>query len=393
MAQPLEGIRVIDLTTMISGPLATAILADQGAEVIKIERPDGGDHTRNVAGRRNGVSASFLHANRGKRSVALDLKRPAALEAVLRLAGTADVFVQNFRPGVAERIGLGEAAIRARRPDIVHASIAGFGFDGPFAGKPVYDPLIQALSGLASVQGAGGRPRLVRTILPDKATAMQAAQAISAALVGRARTGQGQTVTLSMLDTVVWFLFASDMSGLTFVGDEAAEPGEAQSYVELIYDTADGHIAVSALADRDWAGLARAVGRPDWLKDPRFATVELREVNKAARLELTQAMLLTATTAEWMARLEAEDVPCAPALTRAEMLAHPQVAANGAVAEGEHPEAGRVRYAPPPARFGGEALVPRPSRPLGADTADVLAGLGYGPAEIAAIAGRPEAAE
>ncbi len=393
MAQPLEGIRVIDLTTMISGPLATAILADQGAAVIKIERPGLGDHTRTVAGRRGGVSASFLHANRGKRSVALDLKAPAALEVVLRLAERADVFVQNFRPGVAERIGLGEAAVRARRPDIVYASIAGFGFEGPFAGKPVYDPLIQALSGLSSVQGAGGRPRLVRTILPDKATAMQAAQAITAALVGRARTGQGQTITLSMLDTIVWFLFASDMTGLTFVGDEAPEPGAAQSFVELIYETADGHIAVSALADRDWRGLARAVGRPDWIEDPRFATVELREVNKTERLELTQAALLGATNAEWMARLEAEDVPCAPALSRGEMLAHPQIAANGTVAEADHPEAGRVRYARPPARFGGRAVTPAPARPLGADTAAVLAELGYGAEAIAALAPRQEAAE
>ncbi|MEL6220629.1 MAG: CoA transferase, partial [Pseudomonadota bacterium] len=205
MSGPLAGVRVVDLTTMIAGPLATCILADQGAEVIKIEHPRGGDHSRQVADRRGGFSASFLHNNRGKRSVTLDLKSPRGREAVLRIAASADVFVQNFRPGVVERLGLDEPAVRAVRPDIIYASIAGFGFEGPMAKRPVYDPLIQALSGLASVQGAGGRPRLVRTILPDKVTAIQASQAITAALFARARSGEGQHLRLSMLDTITAF--------------------------------------------------------------------------------------------------------------------------------------------------------------------------------------------
>ncbi|MEM1346816.1 MAG: CoA transferase, partial [Pseudomonadota bacterium] len=205
---PLQGIRIIDLTAMIAGPLATQTLADQGAEVIKIERLDGGDHTRKVAGRRGGFSASFLNNNRSKRSVALDLKDPRGVEAVLRLCEGADVFVQNFRPGKAEAMGLGFEEVKARRADIVYCSIAGFGFSGPYAHKPVYDPLIQALSGLASVQGGSdnARPRLVRTIVPDKVTAIQAAQAITAALLARTRTGQGTHITLSMLDAVVAFL-------------------------------------------------------------------------------------------------------------------------------------------------------------------------------------------
>ncbi|MFT6222901.1 MAG: crotonobetainyl-CoA:carnitine CoA-transferase CaiB-like acyl-CoA transferase, partial [Paracoccaceae bacterium] len=173
MPGPLNGIRIVDLTTMISGPLATMIMADQGADVIKIEHPDGGDHSRHVADRRGGFAASFLNNNRNKRSVTLNLKDPRGVEAVLKLCAGADVFVQNFRPGVAERIGLGEDAVRAAKSDIVYASIAGFGFDGDMARKPVYDPLIQALSGLASVQGGAdqARPRLIRTILPDKVTA------------------------------------------------------------------------------------------------------------------------------------------------------------------------------------------------------------------------------
>src|SRR6201999_4587476 len=196
MPGPLDGYRIVDVTSMISGPLATMILADQGADVIKVENPEGGDHTRAANNSRNGFSASFLNNNRNKRSVALDLKQPAALQAMLRLLGTADVFVQNFRPGVADRMGLGEDAVRAVAPTIVYVSISGFGETGPYAQKPVYDPLIQGVSGLASIQAGSDseRPRLVRTILPDKLTGVTAAQAITAALFHKARTGQGQHV-------------------------------------------------------------------------------------------------------------------------------------------------------------------------------------------------------
>ena len=388
MSGPLQGFRVIDLTTMISGPLATMTLADQGAEVIKIEHPEGGDLSRRVAGRRGGFAAAYLNNNRGKKSVTLNLKDPRGVEALLRLCETADVFVQNFRPGVIERLGLGEDAVRAVRPDMIYTSITGFGFEGEWAGKPVYDPLIQALSGLASVQGGGGRPRLVRTILPDKLTGIQAAQAITAALLARARTGKGSHVQISMLDTVLAFLWSSDMAGHTFVGDEAApEAGtEAQSFVELIYQTADGWMAVSAHTDSTWKGLAAAVGCPDWLDDPRFVTVAAREENKPARLELTQAELLKDTTENWMRRLTIEDVPCAPVLTRDQVYKHPQVAANGIVFEPDHPQAGRIRQTRTPARFSATPPdVPAPARRLGEDTRAVLAQAGYDPDSISRL--------
>jgi crotonobetainyl-CoA:carnitine CoA-transferase CaiB-like acyl-CoA transferase len=382
MSGPLHGFRVIDLTTMISGPLATMTLADQGAEVIKIEHPEGGDHSRQVTGRRGGFSASFLNNNRGKKSVTLNLKEPRGIEAALRLCETADVFVQNFRPGVAERIGLGEAAVRAVRPDIIYTSIAGFGFTGEWARKPVYDPLIQALSGLASVQGGAdaARPRLVRTILPDKLTAIQTAQAITAALLARTRTGEGSQVRISMLDTVLAFLWSSDMAGYTFVGDELepAKGDDAQSFVELIYQTADGWMAVSAHTDSTWSGLSAAVGRPEWLEDPRFATVAAREENKPARLELTQEVLLEDTTENWMQRLGAHDVPCAPVLMRDQVYSHPQVQANETVIELEHPQAGRIRQARTSAQFSATPPEPpEPARKLGQDTRAVLAQAGY----------------
>ena len=222
MPGPLHGFRVVDLTSMISGPLATMILADQGADVIKVENPDGGDHTRAANNRRGGFSAGFLNNNRNKRSVALDLRDPKAKQALLRLVATADVFVQNFRPGVADRMGFGEDALRAVKNDLIYVSISGFGETGPYAAKPVYDPLIQGVSGLASIQAGHDkeRPRLVRTIVPDKMTAITASQAITAALLSRERTGLGQHVRLSMLDAVVAFLWASDMGSQTFVRSE-----------------------------------------------------------------------------------------------------------------------------------------------------------------------------
>ncbi|MEO0819058.1 MAG: CoA transferase [Pseudomonadota bacterium] len=387
MPGPLEGIRILDLTAMISGPTATMMLGDQGAEVIKVENPERGDHTRQVSTRRNGVSASFVNNNRNKRSVALNLKDPRGVEAFLRLARGVDVVVQNFRPGVAERIGVGEAAVRAVAPGVIYVSISGFGETGPYAQKPVYDPLVQSLSGLTTVQGGSdqARPRLVRTILPDKLTGYAAAQAITAALVHRLRTGEGQHITLSMLDTVVAFLWGSDMGAHTFLGDELVEE-TAQSFIDLIYETEDGHISVAVQSDKEWRGLCRAFGTPDWLEDPRFATVALRQQNIDARLELTQSVLATGTSAHWLARLEAEEVPCAPVLTRREMIRHPQIAANGIVVETAHPEAGLLRQTRPAPRFSGTPLAaPAPAQALGQDTAAVLAEAGYSAGEIAAL--------
>src|SRR6478672_4958228 len=312
MPGPLHGYRIVDLTSNVAGPLATMILGDQGADVIKVEAPDG-DSTRHGANRRGGFTASFVSNNRNKRSIVLNLKEPVALDVLKRLAATADVFVQNFRPGVAERLGVGEDAIRAVKPDIVYVSTSGFGEKGPYAQAPAYDPVIQGFSGLATVQAGSDRerPRLVRTILPDKLTAITASQAITAALLARERTGEGQHVRLSMLEAVIAFLWASDMGGQTFVGDEPARQ-EAATAFDLIYETADGYMTVAPLTDRHWAGLARAAGRPEWLEDERFKTSALRQRNIDARLELTQEALLARPAAEWLERLTAVGVPCAP---------------------------------------------------------------------------------
>jgi crotonobetainyl-CoA:carnitine CoA-transferase CaiB-like acyl-CoA transferase len=387
MPGPLHGYRIVDLTSNVAGPLATMILADQGADVIKVEAPDWGDATRTGGHRRAGFTASFLNNNRNKRSIVLDLKSAGGHEAVLRLAARADVFVQNFRPGVAERLGVGEEPIRAVSPKIVYVSISGFGEKGPYAEKPAYDPVIQGFSGLATVQAGSdeARPRLLRTILPDKLTAITASQAITAALVARQRTGEGQHVRLSMLEAVLAFLWASDMSGQTFVGDEPARQ-EAASAFDLIYETADGYMTVAALTDRQWAGLARVAGRPEWIEDERFKTSALRQKNIDARLELTQQALLACPAAEWVEALTAAGVPCGPVLTRNQVIHHPQVAALGLVVETEHPRAGRLRQTRAAARFSQTPPEIRHGAPgLGEHTQEVLAELGYPAAEIAAL--------
>jgi crotonobetainyl-CoA:carnitine CoA-transferase CaiB-like acyl-CoA transferase len=394
MPGPLDGYRIVDLTSNVSGPLATMILADQGADVIKVEPPDGGDHTRFGANLRGGFSVSFLNNNRNKRSVVLDLKSLPALAALKRLAATADVFVQNYRPGVADRLGVGEDAIRAVKPEIVYVSISGFGEIGPLADRPAYDPVIQAFSGLATVQAGSdeARPRLLRTILPDKLTAITASQAITAALLARARTGQGQHVRLSMLEAVVAFLWSSDMGSQTFVSDEPTSQEKA-SAADLIYEAADGWITVAVQTDRQWQGLARALDHPEWLEDERFKTAALRQRNIDARLQLTQEALRSRPATDALDRLNRAGVPSAPVLTRTQMMRHPHVAALGLVVETEHPRAGRLRQARAAARFSATPTAIRHGAPaLGEHTEAVLAELGYSPAEIAQIAGRSIAA-
>jgi len=303
------------------------------------------------------------------------------------LAATADVFIQNFRPGVVDRMGVGEAAIRAIAPSIIYVSISGFGERGPYAHKPVYDPIIQALSGLASIQGGAddARPRLVRTIVPDKLTGVTAAQAISTALFARERTGQGQHIRLSMLDSVVAFLWSSDMGSQTLM-DAQIPQQRAASFIDLIYETADGYISVAVMSNREWVGLTRALERPEWLEDERFKTPSLREQNIDTRLSLIQERLKSNTSEHWLTLLEAEDVPCTPVLTRSQMLEHPQVIENEIVTEEVHPLAGRLRQARPAARFSETPTSIRRGAPgLGEHCDELLNELGFSATQIDAL--------
>ena len=389
MPGPLHGFRVLDITTMVSGPVATMMLADQGADVIKIE-PPGGELMRRVGVERRGMTASFLSCNRGKRSLAIDLKSAEGASIALQLAATADVLVQNYRPGAIDRMGFGEEAVRAVRPDIVFVSISGFGESGPYAHKRVYDPVIQALSGLADIQSdrATGEPRMVRTIVPDKTTSVTAAQAITAALLARERSGEGQHVRLSMLDTMIAYLWPEGMSALSWVGCEA-DPARGQMGLDLIFRAVDGYITAGAVTDAEWAGLCRALDRGDLLTDPRFATPALRFANVAERRAIMGEEIAKWPAAEILARMEAEQVPSAPVLTRRELLDNPQVVENGTIEIHEDPELGPVRQPRPAARFDRTPAQVRAMAPfLGADNAAILGELGYGEEDTAALEAR-----
>ena len=387
MPGPLEGIRIIDLTSMISGPLATMILGDQGADVIKLEKLEGGDHVRGAGNLHGGTSVAFLNNNRNKRSIALNLKSDEGIAVLKRLVATADVFIQNFRPGVVERMGIGEDVIRTAAPSIIYVSISGFGERGPYAHKPVYDPIIQALSGLASIQGGSdqNRPRLVRTIVPDKLTGVTAAQAICAALFARERSGKGQHIRLSMLDSMVAFLWSSDMGSQTLVEDDIPQQ-RAASFIDLIYETQDGYISVAVMADQEWVALTRALNHSEWLEDPRFKTPSLREQNIDERLSMIQNILKTNTSAFWLEQLEAEGVPCTPVLTRSQMVNHPQVVESRIVVDAVHPQAGKLRQARGAARFSDTPTTIRRAAPaLGEHGEELLSELGFSGDEITAL--------
>ncbi|MDB5399506.1 MAG: CoA transferase [Rhodopila sp.] len=384
MPGPLDGIRVIDLTTVVSGPVCTMILADQGADVIKVE-PPGGDITRRTSGEGQ-MTAMFVSSNRGKRSIALDLKQPAALDALRRLISGADVLVQNFRPGTMERLGLDEPRVRATNAGLIYVSISGVGETGPYVKKRVYDPVIQSLSGFADVQAdqETGRPKMIRTIVADKTTAIYAAQAVCAALVARGRTGQGQHIRLSMLDTMVAFLWPEAMTQYTVVGrEDAPQPAPRP---DLIFETLDGYITVGSLSDPEWRGLCGVIGKPEWIEDARFRTPFARSMNGAERIGLVGAILATGHSQDWLDRLDAAEVPCAPVLRRADVMNNVQVVNNALIELMEQPTLGTVRQARPAARFDRTpARIAGPAPRIGEHTEVVLAEAGYSAAEIEAL--------
>ena len=386
MPGPLAGINVLDLTSVVSGPLATMFLADQGADVIKVE-PLGGDITRRSRQSVSGsgeFSALFVSTNRGKRSLSLDLKRPEAAKIMRKLAAGADVLVQNFRPGTMERLGLGEATLRATNPRLIYVSISGVGESGPYAGKRVYDPIIQGLSGFADIQSdpKTRRPRMIRTIVADKTTAIFAAQAVTAALFARERTGEGKHIRLAMLDTMISYLWPEAMTQYTVVGREATT-ADPVSRPDLIFETTDGYITVGTISDSEWRGFCAAAERPDLAEDPRFNTPGGRAINATERILLMAEIIKDHSTADWLQRLDANDAPAAPVLRRSEVIANEQVLARELIAEFEHPDIGLVRQPKPAARFDRTpAEIRGPAPRIGEHTAIILAELGLAAVEI-----------
>jgi len=390
MPGPLAGIRVLDLTSVVSGPLATMFLADQDAEVIKIE-PLGGDITRRS---RQSISASgefsalFVSSNRGKRSLALDLKRPEAAAIMRKLIISSDVLVQNFRPGIMERLGLGEPALRELNPRLIYVSISGVGERGPYAKKRVYDPIIQGLSGFADLQAEPKtrRPQMIRTIVADETTAIFAAQAVTAALFARERTGEGQHIRLAMLDTMIAYLWPEAMTQYTVVGRETTT-ADPTARPDLIFETADGYITVGTISDSEWQGFCAASGRPGLVEDPRFNTPGGRAVNATERILLMADIIRERPTADWLQRLDANDVPSAPVLRRHEVIANEQVLARELITELDHPDIGLIRQPVPAARFDRTpARIQGPAPRIGEHSAAILAELGLEAAEIERLA-------
>jgi crotonobetainyl-CoA:carnitine CoA-transferase CaiB-like acyl-CoA transferase len=386
MPGPLSGFKILDFTTMVSGPIATMMLADQGAEVVKIEPPSG-EYMRHAGHKHEGMSASFLSCNRSKRSLSVDIKSPKGLEIVKKLVETADVLVQNYRPGAIERMGLGEDAVRGIKPDIIFVSISGFGEQGPYANQRVYDPVIQALCGLADIQSdrVTGEPRMVRTIIPDKTTSVTAAQAITAALLSRERTGEGQHVRLAMLDTMVAYLWPEGSSGLSFIGNEI-DPARGQMGLDLVFKTTDGYITAGAVSDVEWQGMCRALNREDMLEDPRFANPAIRSKHTVERRQFMSDEIAKWSAAELLPRFVANGVPCAPILDRRAVIENEQVIQNKIFEIHDDPVLGKVRQPRPAARFDRTPAEVKAMAPfLGADNKAILSELGYSEDEIGAF--------
>jgi len=379
---PLAGVRVLDLSAVVSGPLAGTMLADQGAEVIKVERL-GGDIQRHVGSKRNGYSGSFHVINRGKRSIALDLSQPKGVQIVQHLASSVDVVLQNFRPGVANRLGIGYTSIVTTNPRVIYLSISGFGQTGPNAGRRAYDPIIQMYSGLADVQGKrrGEGPEQVNQLLMDKLTAYTGFQAITAALYAREKNGIGQHIELSMLDTAVAFMWPDAGADNILLGediDHHAPISAAGTVVELV----DGWGAIMTLSDHEFQGLCRALDLHEVATDNRFNTLQARQEHRQLYVELIKQRITIATEGMTVAaltdKLEAESVPFACARVLEELHADAQIKHNEMFFEREHPVAGWLREARPAPRFSATATVAADFGPtIGQHTREILTEAGF----------------
>ena len=380
---PLSGIKVLDLTSMVSGPLAATILADQGADVIKIE-PVHGEQLRHLGEPHNGVPASFFSCNRNKKSLAVDLKKEAGKQILWKLIDSADVLLQNFRPGAMARMGFSESEVRQKNKEIIYVSISGFGDKGPYAHKRVYDPIIQGLSGATDIQAdrKTGRPNMFRIILADKVSAMTAAQAISSALFHRERSGEGQHIELSMLDATVAFFWPEGMTGLTFAEKET-DVKKTFSSIDLIYETKDGYITISVISDKEWNGICKVLKCEELIKDERFATSRARRQHADERRSVIGEMVEKWTSEELLKSLDKNDVPCAPLLSRTELMDHPQITESQTIQRLVFEGFGEVRQARPAAKFQlTESEIRSPAPKLGQHSSEVLTSLGFDQEEI-----------
>jgi crotonobetainyl-CoA:carnitine CoA-transferase CaiB-like acyl-CoA transferase len=386
---PLQGIRILDLTAVVMGPYATQTLGDLGADVIKIE-PPGGDNLRAVGPMRNpGMGAMSLHLNRNKRSVVLDLKQPEGRDACLRLAETCDAMIYNTRPRAMARLGLDYAAVAARNPRIVYLGCVGFGEEGPYAGKPAYDDLIQGAAALPTLfaQQSGGEPRYAPVTLADRAVGLQAAIALLAAVLHAQRTGQGQSVEVPMFEALAQFVMGDHLGGQSF-----EPPIGPMGYARLLaphrkpYKTADGYLAVLIYNDKHWLAFFDVIGRPELKTAPMFCNHTARAAHIGEVYAFVAEVMASRTSEDWYRLLEQADVPVGRLHTVESLFEDPHLNAVGFFPEMLHPTEGAIRTTAAVGRYGATpAGIRRHAPRLGEHSAEVLAEAGYDAAALQAL--------
>ncbi|KIH99764.1 CoA-transferase [Streptomonospora alba] len=387
--KPLDGFRVLDLTRFLSGPYCTMVLAELGADVVKVEQPQTGDDSRRLAPKVNGESYPFGMPNRSKRSASLDLKDPRGRDAFLRMVERADLVIENFRPGVVARLGIDYDTLREINPSLLYCSISGFGQTGPYRDRPGFDIMAQGASGFLRMTGhPDGSPTKVGIAINDIAAGATAIYSVLAAELNRRATGEGDYIDISLVDAgLAWTVWES---GAYFGSGEQPQPTgtrHRRSTPYQAYRTADGYVTIGANNDRLWHRLVvDALERPAWLEDERFATLHARMEHIDELQEEIEEVTATRTTAEWIKVLDRAGVPGGPVLTYAEALEDPHIVERGMVSEVNHPIIGAMRTISPPAKFGSlESGIQGPAPWLGQHTRDVLADAGLGEEEIDAL--------
>ena len=379
---PLEGIKIIDISTIVSGPLAASMLGDQGAEVIKIEPPYKGENARVMGPIKEGSGALFATVNRSKRTLAMDLKKAESKKIIYKLIESADIIIDNFRPGALDRLGLDFNSIKNFNPRIIQMSITGYGETGPYSKRRVYDPLIQATAGVCDAQSIDGQPKYMKTLMCDKITSLTAAQAMTAALFKREKTNKGQRVTLSMLDTALYFMWSDSMYNYSWHGDDWAPIPNIADFYEPV-KTKDGHIALVAINDSEFSGVLKAIGREDLLEDERFSTTENRLMNVVEMQEILLNAYSEFTSDELVERMEENDVPAAKINRREDIFSDPQVINNSSIINTKNNGEKIIKGPKPPANFlDDECDEPKFMPALGQHSSEILKEYGFSNDEI-----------
>lgn len=376
LTQPLTGIKVVEFSTMITASLATMMFAQQGADVIKVEPPGIGDPMRWLGSQKAGISGLFHNCNRAKRSITLDLKSDDGVARARQLCLAADIVIHNYRPGVMDRLGLGSEALRKEHPELIYCAITGFGHEGPLAGRPAYDHVMQAMAGFMTLQGHPDGFAYVKTLICDKVTAYTAAQAITAALFARERIGVGQHIDLSMFESCVAFLWPDAGMHLTLKADDVTHGAPFADYYQLPLRSTDGAIAYAAMTDAHWDAVFDIVGRGDLKTEEKYKGMANRSVHMAELAAIIASEKPDLTSAEMVAGLAEQDVPAAPCLALEDLPAHQQAIAIGIFEQADHPLLGPIQHVTAPARFDGRKLEDcGPSPALGEHSEDILAEL------------------